>query len=239
MIKKKKISIIIPFFNEKYEIPFLINDIFKFEKKNPNQIYEYLFINDCSTDNSVEILINNISKKKFPKKKIRLIHNKKNLGWANSLRRGYKYSKGDYCLYIPGDGEAKLTKFMNIKLLKEEFDVLLIQRKAMKGRPLSRRIISNIYRILISILFLLKIRDYNGLIIVKKKKIKNLHLNSNSFFISAEIIVKAIKNKMKLNEEYFFSVETKKKYKSTSLSFYQFCLLIMDTIKTFYYLIFK
>lgn len=236
---KKNISIIIPFFNEKYEIPYLVNDILKFEKKYPKAIFEYLFINDCSTDNSNVLLRKLLKTKKKFKKKVRIIENIRNIGWANSLKKGYKICKGNYCLYIPGDGEAKLTKFMNYNIINESFDILLIQRKAMKGRPLTRRFISYVYRNILSILFFIKIRDFNGLIIINKKKIKNLNLCSKSFFISAEILIKSIKKKLEMNDGYYFSVETKKKYKSTSLTFKQFFLLLNDLIKTYNYLIFK
>ena len=46
MITKKSLSIVIPFFNEEQELPLLFRDFIKFEKKNPNLIIEYLFIND-------------------------------------------------------------------------------------------------------------------------------------------------------------------------------------------------
>ena len=128
---------------------------------------------------------------------------------------------------------------MNYKIINEKFDILLIQRKAMKGRPLTRRFISYVYRNILSILFFIKIRDFNGLIIINKKKIKNLNLCSKSFFISAEILIKSIKKKLGMNDSYYFSVETKKKYKSTSLTFKQFFLLLNDLIKTYNYLIFK
>ena len=149
---KKNISVIIPFFNERYEIPYLVNDIFKFEKKYPKAIFEYLFINDCSTDNSSGLLRKLLKTKKIFKKKVRIIENIRNIGWANSLKKGYKICKGNYCLYIPGDGEARLTKFMNYNIINERFDILLIQRKAMKGRPLTRRFISYLYRNILSIL---------------------------------------------------------------------------------------
>ena len=122
---KKNISIIIPFFNEKYEIPYLVNDIFKFEKKYQKAIFEYLFINDCSTDNSNLLLRKLLKTKKKFKKKVRIIENIRNIGWANSLKKGYKICKGNYCLYIPGDGEAKLTKFMKRRFLNKFLEVTL------------------------------------------------------------------------------------------------------------------
>ena len=51
----KKISVIIPFFNEELEILDLINDLHHIEKKK-NFFSEYIFISDASTDNSLSIL---------------------------------------------------------------------------------------------------------------------------------------------------------------------------------------
>lgn len=115
-MKKEKLSVVIPFFNEQQELPTLFLDLIKFEKNNSNYVLEYLFINDASTDNSVKVITNlknKISKK--IKRKIKILYNKKNLGWSKTVQRGYKESRGEYVLFIPGDGEARLTQFFSNK----------------------------------------------------------------------------------------------------------------------------
>lgn len=229
---KKSLSVIVPFYNEEKELPLLLRDLIKFEGKNSSFIFEYVFINDGSKDNSLRI-INNLKKtaKQKISSKIKILSNVKNIGWSKTLLRGYRESRGDYVLFIPGDGEARLTQFLK-KINFEKKDVIIFQRKSMLYRPIDRIIISYIYRFLISIIFFTRFVDFNGLIILKRDIIKKINISSNSFFVSAEIIVKSYKLGFKVDCENSFKLFPKKKYKSTSLNFKQFFLIIKDAIIT-------
>ena len=237
-MKKRKLSVVIPFFNEQQELLTLFLDLVKFEKNNGNYTLEYLFINDASTDDSLKIITNLKNKiSKNIKKKIKIINNKKNLGWSKTLLRGYKESRGDYVLFIPGDGEARLTQFLK-KINFGKKEVIIFQRKSMSYRPIYRIIISYIYRFLISIIFFTRFIDFNGLIILKRDIIKKINISSNSFFVSAEIIVKCYKLGFNVDCKNSFKLFSKKKYKSTSLNFKQFFLIIKDAITTLRFIMF-
>tara|TARA_X000000950_G_scaffold227915_1_gene275182 strand:+ start:588 stop:1382 length:795 start_codon:yes stop_codon:yes gene_type:complete len=108
---KKKILIVIPFYNEKSSIrkilP-LLNDYFK--------IYNFIFINDNSTDGSEKILKN---------KKIIILNNKKRMGIGYGLKKGLKYAikkKYDLCIYMSANGKMKLKdiKKFTTPLLKKK-----------------------------------------------------------------------------------------------------------------------
>lgn len=236
-MKKNFLSIIIPFYNEEMEIQDLFNDILIFENKYSTLVLEYIFIDDCSTDRSLKILNNKLKEVKTNlKKKIKIFKNVKNLGWSRTLIKGYSLVKGEYSLFIPGDGEAKLTEFLTINNTLSK-DILIFQRKSMPGRPLIRVVISHMYRYFISFIFFIKKMDFNGLIIIKTKKISELNLSSDSFFISAEIIIKSLKKKFTYDNKYKFKLFPKKHYKSTSLSFLQLKKIIIDILKTYKYFI--
>lgn len=234
---KKSASIIIPFYNEENEINSLLNDIKKFEQIN-NSVKEYIFINDFSKDSSLKIVRTFCNKidKKF-KKKIKIINNKKNIGWAKSVRKGYSIAKGDYLMFVPGDGEVKLTNFFHNILLTS--DVTVIQRGAMPGRPLFRIFISYIFRILVSIIFRIKLFDYNTIVILKRNVLSAIKINSNSFFINAEIIVKSFHYNFSIDYSNRLKLYKKKQYKSTSLTFKSFCKVAIDFFKTFKFVYFK
>lgn len=234
---KNTISIIIPFYNEEDEISSLLNDIEKFEQIN-NSVREYIFINDSSIDASlkiVKIFCSTISKKL--KIKIKIINNKKNIGWAKSVCKGYNTAKGDYLMFVPGDGEVKLTNFFN--KISLNCDVTVIQRGSMPGRPLLRILISYIFRILVSIVFRIKLFDYNTIIILKKKVISTIKIQSNSFFINAEIIVKSFYYNFSIDYSQKLKLYKKKQYKSTSLSFKSLFKVIRDFFKTFKFVYFN
>tara|TARA_Y100001970_G_C14114123_1_gene792578 strand:- start:222 stop:917 length:696 start_codon:yes stop_codon:yes gene_type:complete len=89
------ISIIIPIFNEAENIESLLKEIQSVLKEKIN--YEIIIVNDCSLDNTSEILgkINSL--------KIKVINHSKNLGQSSSILSGIKNSNYDSILTIDGD----------------------------------------------------------------------------------------------------------------------------------------
>lgn len=93
-----KIDIIISFFNEEENISNLLKQIVKTFKKLNNYNYEIIFVNDCSTDNSVKKIIKN----PFTKK-IKIINMKKNEGRDECVIVGLKNTTGDLITYMDAD----------------------------------------------------------------------------------------------------------------------------------------
>lgn len=62
--------------------------------------FEFLIINDCSTDNSLEII------ESFRDERIKVYTNPRNVGQTPSLNVGLKLAKGDYFARIDGDDIA-------------------------------------------------------------------------------------------------------------------------------------
>lgn len=99
-----KTLIIIPAYNESKNIESLIKDI-------NNYGYDYLVINDCSTDNTEEIL---------KKANIKHLTLPINLGIAGVTRVGFKYGNDfDYDCVISIDGDGQHPPKYIHKLIKE------------------------------------------------------------------------------------------------------------------------
>ena len=89
-----KIIIIIPCYNEKYNVVNVVNSIKKYNKN-----LDYIVINDGSTDTTKEILIEN---------KINFIDLPFNVGIGAAVQTGYKYAyvNGyDIAVQFDGDGQ--------------------------------------------------------------------------------------------------------------------------------------
>ena len=95
----KKISIVIPIFNEKNNISALINEIKK--TLNKKIVYEVIIVNDGSTDITKEFL-SDINKKE---KNITVINHKKNYGQSMALITGIRNSNFDHIVTLDGDGQ--------------------------------------------------------------------------------------------------------------------------------------
>lgn len=106
-MKKKKILLIIPAYNEQDSILSTIQMIETYNLSSLNTI-DYVVINDGSTDHTEEILLKN----KIPH--IKLVHN---LGIGGAVQTGYKYAfeNGyDIAIQFDGDGQHNVNYVPNI-----------------------------------------------------------------------------------------------------------------------------
>ena len=127
-IIKPKVSFIATVFNK---IKYLNSFIFSIQNQNLKE-FELIFVDDCSTDKSVEII------KKFQKidKRIKLLINYKNSGSLYSRYKGAIYAKGEYLIFFDSDDivlkEGILNSYNYIK--KHNLDIIefnsVIERNA-------------------------------------------------------------------------------------------------------------
>ena len=88
-----KISVVMPVYNEEKFLDEAIQSILNQTFKD----FEFILINDCSTDNSLKIM------ESYKDKRIKLINNKKNKGVSNSTNFGFKIAKGKYIANFGAD----------------------------------------------------------------------------------------------------------------------------------------
>ena len=108
MTNDKLVSIIIPVYNASRFLEETINSIQEQTYSN----WEAIFIDDCSSDNSYNLI------KKYQKedKRIKLIKNKTNSGAAVSRNNGINHAEGDYICFLDADDKwhpEKLEKQIN------------------------------------------------------------------------------------------------------------------------------
>lgn len=64
---------------------------------------EYIFVDDCTPDKSIEILNDIINKYPYRKQNIKIIHNKVNLGIAAVRNICIKNASGDFVIFVDSD----------------------------------------------------------------------------------------------------------------------------------------
>ncbi len=143
-----KISVIIPIYNESANIKKLVerlNNVFS----HINSSTEYIFINDGSKDNSIEI----IKGLAASDDKIKYINFSRNFGHQIAVTAGLDKAIGDRIVIIDADLQdpPELIIDMNNKM-DEGYEVVYAKRKARKGESWLKKFTAKMfYRILKSI----------------------------------------------------------------------------------------
>lgn len=118
-----KVSIIVPIYNVSNYVERCVSSLMEQTYEN----IEYIFVNDCTPDNSIEILTRTI--KKYPNryKSTQIISNKHNLGLAKTRRVGTMAATGEYIIHC--DSDDWVEKNMIEELIKvatqEDVDMVI------------------------------------------------------------------------------------------------------------------
>ncbi len=165
-----KISFVIPVYNEKDSLVELYEEIIS---SIGSKKYEIIFIDDGSTDGSVEILRNLTMKDN----NLVLIQFYRNYGKSAALSEGFKRADGDCIVTMDADLQDNPSELDNLLLkLNEGYDVVSGWKKDRKD-PLSKRIPSKFFNLVTRMFTGVKIHDFNcGLKIYRKSVIKTLDI---------------------------------------------------------------
>jgi len=118
---KKKISIIIPFYNESANIPLILSKVRTLISKEKNYNFEILLMDNSSSDGSDKIAkeeIKNFEDAKYFKMS-------RNFGYQANIKAGYDNCTGDAAVQLDADGEDEpelISEF--IKNWENNFDVV-------------------------------------------------------------------------------------------------------------------
>ena len=114
----KKISIIIPIYNEQNNITSLIEEIRVALKNKIN--YEIIVVNDGSDDNTLKVL-------QTIRKSITVISHKKKYGQSIGLKTGIINAKNEYIITLDGDGQNDPIDILKlIKYFDERVDFMMV-----------------------------------------------------------------------------------------------------------------
>ncbi len=151
----KKITVVVPLYNEAKSIPELAKRLTKVLKAYN---YEIIFVNDGSTDGS-EAVLNQIAEQN---ERIKVIHFKRNYGQTAAINAGVQHANGDVIVLIDADLENQPEDIPKLlKKLQEGYDVVSgWRRERWKKQWLTRKLPSKIANWLISKLSGVHLHDY-------------------------------------------------------------------------------
>lgn len=148
MLKKDLISIIIPCYNEQEALPILYKELTKTTKEMAKANFEFLFVDDGSSDNTLA-LIKDFSEKDS---RVRFLSFSRNFGKEAAMYAGLENSLGDYVAIIDADMQdpPSMIKEMYASIKNEGYDCVALYTKNHRDYSLLRKFFTKCWYILIA-----------------------------------------------------------------------------------------
>ncbi len=121
-MNKPKVSIITPTYNVEKYIERCAVSLFEQDFED----IEYIFVNDCTPDNSVEILEKIIEKYPNRKPNVKIIHHEENKGSGASRKTGIESATGEYTIQIDSDDWCELNMISSLYNKAKETDADIV-----------------------------------------------------------------------------------------------------------------
>jgi len=137
------VSLIIPCYNESEPLPILYEELCKVTKEIEKYDFEFLFVNDGSKDNTLEIL-KDLSKHD---NRVYYISFSRNFGKESAMYAGLCNAKGDYVAIIDADMQdppSLLSEMLGI-LESGEYDSVATRRVSREGEPVIRSLFARMF----------------------------------------------------------------------------------------------
>lgn len=190
-----EISIILPCRNEEAAIGHCLKQIKEVIKKH--RLAAEIIVSDSSSDNSPDIA------REYGARLIK--HDKE--GYGAAYLEAFPFARGEYIFMVDADGTYDFKEIPEfIAYLKKNYDLVLGNRTGGKILPgampwhhqyLGNPVLSSFFRLF----FKTKIHDpQTGMRAIKKESLKKLNLRARGMEFASEMLVKALKNKLKIKE---------------------------------------
>ncbi len=168
----QKISLVVPLFNEEESILPLINEIRK-AIKPLNKPYEVVFVDDGSTDKSLQV----IKEAAKSDNRLKFISFRKNYGKSAALQVGFKAATGDAVITMDADLQDDPHEVPNLlKKLDEGYDLCSGWKKE-RFDPFIKKYSSRFFNFVTRIISGIKIHDFNcGLKAYRREVVQNLNV---------------------------------------------------------------
>ena len=139
----KKVSIIVPCYNEEKALPFFWKEILNVTGKMTMYEWEFLFINDGSKDKTLQVL------KRLSKEDCRVLYFSfsRNFGKESAMYSGLVNASGDYVAIMDADLQdppALLPEMLRL-IEEEHYDSVATRRVSRDGEPIIRSLFARMF----------------------------------------------------------------------------------------------
>ena len=153
-----KISIIVPCYNEEKSLPLFYDELQKNITKFPENVnFEFIFVNDGSNDNTLEIIKNLLK----DDSRVKYVSFSRNFGKESAIFAGLEHATGDFVTLMDADLQDPPALLLEMyKSVKEEhYDAVGTRRTTRKGEPIIRSFFARMFYKLINKMSKIKMVD--------------------------------------------------------------------------------
>lgn len=193
--QKKKISVIIPAYNELGILRKNITRIQSYLESQKLKKYEIILVAQKSPDGTHK------EAEKIKIKNLKVIILEKKGKWR-AIKKGFEAAQYEYMFALDADLSYPLDLINEIQY---DIDLLIGSRYLPKSKlidtPLHRRFVSKTYNLIVQILYPNKVKDLQaGCKILKKSTYEKIHIKDNEWFGDTELIVQLSRLGKKIKE---------------------------------------
>ena len=165
------VSTIVPAMNEEGNIDEFCRQYAEMRQKAPFET-EVVFVNDGSTDGTLDKIIENAQKYDF----IRFVSHQRNRGVTEALQTGFTAARGDVFIYFPADLQYRPEDIpVLIKPIARGADI----STGWKQGKYNKRFVSSIYNWVSRKIFNLKVHDLNSVKAFRREVIEQIFLRKD------------------------------------------------------------
>lgn len=197
------LSVIIPAYNEAKRLDKIIQKIIStLETCSPE--YEVIIVNDGSHDGTYEEVLSIATK--YPN--VKALSYKKNMGKGYALKYGFQFTCGDLILFLDADLDLppfQVSLFLDY-MSKSDADIIIGSKRHHSSKvdfPLSRRILSKGFNLLVRILLNLNISDTQvGMKLFQREVLEQVFskVSVKRYAFDVELLVSAIRSGYRIVE---------------------------------------
>ncbi len=183
------ITFFVPCLNEELNVLGTLNVIL--EAVNQARIsYEIVVVDDASTDRTAEVV--ETFQREHPEIPLHLTRNAVNQGLGRNYASAARSARGRHYMLVNGDNVEPVEVVTALLSRLGSADIIIPYFGRLDTRPLTRRVISRTFTILVNLLSGTSVRYYNGAVIHRRENVVKYHPGTRGFAYEAELITRLI-----------------------------------------------
>ena len=191
--QKKKVSLVVPCFNEESSLVYLANSLKELEEDKRNKYkFQFIFVDDCSTDNTLSLL----NKQYGQRSDCRVIKHETNQGVAAAIQTGIRAADYDIICSIDADCTYDPLLLLDmIPMLESNVDMVVASPYHKDGKVLNvpswrlflSKSLSNLYHLILNN----KLATYTACFrVYRRESVINIDIDHSNFIGVIELLAK-------------------------------------------------